>query len=340
MEKKIDSILDDVQKEVSKLDTTSKCQDLRVKYLGKSGIITDLLKLLKDVGTENKPQMGAMINKAKATIETLISDKEAELKSQELNKKLLTEKIDVTIDKPARERGSLHPITLEFNTWAKILTGMGFSQIDGPEIDFDKYNFELVNVPKDHPARDMQDTYFITPEILLRTQTSNTQPRAMQKLKPPFKVFSYGMVFRKDEIDATHTASFHQLEGIYIDEKVGLADLKSMLEIAIKKYLGDKTKIKFRSSYFPFTEPSVEVDAVCPACSGKGCPACKFAGGYEILGAGMIHPRVLEMNGIDSKKYSGYAFGLGFDRFPKMKYKIPYPQLYYDNDVRFLKQFK
>ena len=323
-----------------------QCQDLnalgslRSKYLGKSSQIATLMKTLKDIPVDQKPVIGSLIHQTKQELDEYITNKEADLKAIILNQKLQSEKIDVTIEKPFKEKGSIHPINLELQRLEKILTGMGFSQINGPEIDYDTYNFELVNVPKDHPARDMQDSLFITKDILLRTQTSNAQPRAMQNIKPPFKVFCAGRVFRKDEIDATHTPAFYQVEGIYIDKKVSMADLKSTITEILKEYLGEGTKTSFRSSYFPFTEPSVEVDAVCNICNGKGCPACKFVGGYEILGAGMIHPKVLEMNGIDSKKYSGYAFGFGFDRFPKMKYKIPYAKYMFEHDVRFLRQFK
>lgn len=323
-----------------------QCQDLnelgalRSKYLGKNSDITSLMKTLKDISADQKPIIGSLIHQTKQELDTLITEKEEYLKNIILNQKLQSEKIDVTIEKPFKEKGSIHPINLELQRLEKILTGMGFSQINGPEIDYDTYNFELVNVPKDHPARDMQDSLFITKDILLRTQTSNAQPRAMQTIKPPFKVFCAGRVFRKDEIDATHTPAFYQVEGIYIDKKVSMADLKSTITEILKEYLGEGTKTSFRSSYFPFTEPSVEVDAVCNICNGKGCPACKFVGGYEILGAGMIHPKVLEMNGIDSKKYSGYAFGFGFDRFPKMRYKIPYAKYMFEHDVRFLRQFK
>lgn len=340
MEEKIYELINEISKKVANAFSSAEISEIKNEYLGKNGQISGLSRVMRDIPNEEKPVVGALINKAKIDAENLILTKEKSIKDEELEKALLSEKIDVTLDKSSKQRGGYHPFSLEFKKWASILTGMGFSQIDGPEIDIDKYNFELLNVPKDHPARDMQDTYFLSSDILLRTQTSNTQPRAMQSLKPPFKVFSYGMVFRKDDIDATHTASFNQLEGIYIDKNVGLADLKAMLEIAIKKYFGDKTKIRFRSSFFPFTEPSVEVDMVCPSCGGKGCVACKGVGGYEILGAGMVHPKVLEANGIDSKVYSGFAFGLGFDRFTKSKYKVPYSALFYENDVRFLKQFK
>ena len=340
MEEVIQNLTKELEEKITKVATINEVQELKNEFIGKNGKITELNKGMRDVSPEDRPKIGALIHSAKVFAEEKITEIEKNLEAKALSEKLLKEDIDVTLDKKHRERGAYHPFSLEAKRLGEILTGMGFSQIDGPEIDYDKFNFELLNVPKDHPARDMQDTYYITNEILLRTQTSNTQPRAMQNLKPPFKVFSYGMVFRKDDIDATHTASFNQLEGIYIDENVGLADLKIMLEKLIKEYYGDKAKIRFRSSFFPFTEPSVEVDMVCSNCGGKGCEACKGVGGFEILGAGMVHPNVLEANGIDSKKYSGYAFGLGFDRFVKDKYKVPFSPLFYENDIRFLKQFK
>lgn len=340
MQDKINEILDYVKEKIENVKTSAECQTLRVETLGKSGKITELFRYMKEVPVEQKQAIGQLLNTAKVQAENIISAKETFLADAELNEKLMKEKVDVTLDLNEEEIGALHPVTIDFMRMADILTGMGFSQIDGPEIELDKYNFELVNVPKDHPSRDMQDSLYITNEILMRTQTSNTQPRAMERIKPPFKVFSFGRVFRKDEIDATHTPAFHQLEGIYIDKKVSLADLKHDLSLILKKYLGEATKTKFRASFFPFTEPSVEVDAECNVCKGKGCPACKGAGQYEILGAGMIHPHVLEMNGIDPEVYSGYAFGFGFDRFPKMRYKIPNAKVMFENDVRFIKQFK
>ena len=340
MQQRINEILSYTKEKIEAIQTSAECQNLRVEILGKSGKLTELFRFMKEVPVEQKQAVGAMLNSAKQEAEKMIGSKETFLADKELNEKLMKEKIDVTLDMNTEDVGALHPVTIDFIRMGEILTGMGFSQIDGPEIELDKYNFELVNVPKDHPSRDMQDSLYITPEILMRTQTSNTQPRAMEKIKPPFKVFSFGRVFRKDEIDATHTPAFHQLEGIYIDKKVSLADLKHDLSLILKKYLGESTKTKFRASFFPFTEPSVEVDAECNVCKGKGCPACKGAGQYEILGAGMIHPHVLEMNGIDPEVYSGYAFGFGFDRFPKMRYKIPNAKVMFENDVRFIKQFK
>ena len=340
MQDKINEILDYVKEKIENVKTSAECQTLRVETLGKSGKITELFRYMKEVPVEQKQAIGQLLNTAKVQAENIISAKETFLADAELNEKLMKEKVDVTLDLNEEEIGALHPVTIDFMRMADILTGMGFSQIDGPEIELDKYNFELVNVPKDHPSRDMQDSLYITNEILMRTQTSNTQPRAMERIKPPFKVFSFGRVFRKDEIDATHTPAFHQLEGIYIDKKVSLADLKHDLSLILKKYLGEATKTKFRASFFPFTEPSVEVDAECNVCKGKGCPACKGAGQYEILGAGMIHPHVLEMNGIDPEVYSGYAFGFGFDRFPKMRYKIPNAKVMFENDIRFIRNFK
>ena len=340
MQERISKIEKEVKEKLELVKTSAECQALRVEFLGKSGKVTELFRFMKEVPADQKQSVGKLLNDAKVKIEADISAKEVLLADSELEAKLMNEKIDVTLDLNADEIGALHPVTIDFIRMGEILTGMGFSQIDGPEIELDKYNFELVNVPKDHPSRDMQDSLYITPEILLRTQTSNTQPRAMERIKPPFKVFSFGRVFRKDEIDATHTPAFHQLEGIYIDKKVSLADLKHDLTLILQKYLGESTKTKFRASFFPFTEPSVEVDAECNVCKGKGCAACKGAGQYEILGAGMIHPHVLELNGIDPNEYSGYAFGFGFDRFPKMRYKIPNAKVMFENDIRFIKQFK
>jgi phenylalanyl-tRNA synthetase alpha chain len=340
MENKILEIKNNAINEIKDIKNLEQLNAFRVKFAGKQGLLTEVMRGMRDVSAEDRPRIGALVNEIRTFIEGSISEIENKLNEEKINEKLANEKVDVTLDKPKRQRGSLHPITIDLMRMTEILNGLGFSQIDGPEMEYDKYNFELVNVPKDHPARDMQDTYYITNDILLRTQTSNTQPRAMETIKPPFKVFSMGRVFRKDEIDATHTPAFYQVEGIYIDEKVGMADLKNTIETILKSYLGGNTNTKFRASFFPFTEPSVEVDATCNICNGKGCPACKFTGCYEILGAGMIHPKVLELNGIDSKKYSGFAFGFGFDRFPKMRYKIPFARMMFEHDVRFLRQFK
>lgn len=339
MEKNILKIKKDASEEIKSVKTLEELNAFRVKYSGKQGLLTSVMRGMRDVSKEERPKIGVLLTEVRSFLENSISSIEKKLNEERINKKLATEKIDITLNKPKRQRGSLHPITTELMRMSEILIGMGFTQIDGPEMEYDKYNFELVNVPKNHPARDMQDTYFITNDIVLRTQTSNSQPRAMESIKPPFKVFNMGRVFRKDEIDATHTPAFYQVEGLYVDEKVSMADLKNTIETILKKYLGDNTKTRFRASFFPFTEPSVEVDAECNICHGKGCPACKFVGGYEILGAGMVHPKVLELNGIDSSKYSGFAFGFGFDRFPKMKYKIPFARMMFEHDVRFLKQF-
>lgn len=340
MNEKLKLIHDELTSELQATTTTTQLQNLRVKYLGKSGLITAQLRELKDLPVEEKKQAGAMINLLKQSATELIDNAEKIAKAKELEAKLLSEKIDITLNKSYKSRGSLHPLTIDMMRMAEILNGLGYTQIDGPEIEYDKYNFELLNIPKSHPAREMQDTYYISDDILLRTQTSNTQPRAMEFLKPPFKVYSIGRVFRKDELDATHTPAFYQVEGLVIDEKLNMADLKNALSVLVNTFLDGVAEIRFRPSYFPFTEPSVEVDAKCNICNGKGCPSCKNAGWFEILGAGMVHPRVLELNGIDSKKYCGYAFGFGFDRFPKMKYKIPLAKMMFEHDLRILRQFK
>ncbi|MDR0850416.1 MAG: phenylalanine--tRNA ligase subunit alpha [Christensenellaceae bacterium] len=340
MKQNLEHILNELKASLSKVATSAECQNLKVKVLGKSGSLTEILKNLKDVPSAERPVLGSLINTAKTQAEEWITEKETSLKKQETQVKLMSEKVDVTLSKRGRERGNLHPLSLDLIKLCNVMKGLGFSQIDGPEIDLDKFNFELVNLPKDHPARDMQDTFYITENILLRTQTSNAQPRAMQNIKLPFKAFCPGRCFRRDEYDATHTPSFFQFEGIYIDEKVSMVDLKATLDAVARQIMGEDVKIKLRGSYFPFTEPSVEGDIVCSVCMGKGCSACKNTGGFELFGAGMIHPKVLEMNGIDSKKYSGFAFGFGFDRVVKNHYKIPYSRLMYENDIRFLKQFR
>lgn len=340
MEQQLSQILNEAKARINEAADTKACNEVRVKFFGKSSALTELKKSLKDVPAEERPQAGARINEVYDEIDKLLNKKQNDFKKQELDEKLLKEKVDVTLKIKKQEAGNLHPLTLGVMKFGEILTGMGFSEITGPEIEWDKYNFELLNIPASHPARDMQDTFYITDSILLRTQTSNTQPRAMETLKPPFKVFSAGRVFRRDEFDTTHSPSFYQVEGLYIDKNVNMADLKNTLTVILKKLLGEDTQIKFRASYFPFTEPSVEVDVVCNICKGKGCPSCKNAGCFELLGAGLVHPKVLEANGIDSKIYSGFAFGIGIERVIKSGFKIPDTRLLYENDIRFLKQFK
>ncbi len=326
-------------KEINEVNSLSELNNLKVKYLGKTGLITEELKNLRNVPNEQKAALGAEINSVKKQIEEMLNESDKSLKAREIEERLKKEQIDVTLDINPTHIGSLHPLTIEINKISNILINLGFTQVDGPEIELDKYNFEMLNVPKDHPARDMQDTFYITDNILLRSQTSNTQARAMLNLKPPFKVFSPGRVYRND-LDATHIPAFYQIEGMYVDENVSMADLKNVLLQICQNVFGNNTQIRFRSSYFPFTEPSVEVDISCPYCSGKGCNLCKQTKWIEILGAGMVHPNVLEAGGIDSKKYSGYAFGFGLDRVAMLDQKVNDIRNFVDNNVKFLKMFK
>lgn len=312
-------------------------QELKVKYLGKSGELTALLKSIRDLPIEEKPAFGAKVNQLRNLLEDSFEAKSKQLKSYELKRKLQEERIDVSISSsPAW--GALHPVTLVENQISDLLVSMGFEVLSGPEIETDYYNFQALNIPADHPARDMQDTFYLSDGILLRTQTSAVQARLMEKQKPPIKMICPGKVFRSDS-DSSHSPVFHQMEGLVVDENVTLCDLKGTLEYLAKNLFGKQTQVRFRPSYFPFTEPSVEVDLTCSNCGGKGCSLCKGTGWIEVLGAGMVNPAVLEMSGIDSEKYTGFAFGLGIERMAMIKYGIPDIRLFYENDKRFLKQF-
>lgn len=339
MEEKLKQIKEILSKELFEAKNASDVALIKAKYLGKQGQISELLKGMKDVPIEQKAKVGAMINACKVEAEEAIKQTENTIIEKELEEKLLSEKIDVTLNKKFHKKGSLHPILESMEKISQILIELGFKQGDGPEVEIEKYNFERLNTPKGHPARDMQDTFYINGDILLRTQTSSAQARILEGNKPPFKFFAPGRVFRLDDLDATHAPAFYQVEGIVVDEKLSMADLKNTLLVILKKLLGEKTHIRFRTSYFPFTEPSVEVDATCNFCDGKGCPACKGQGYIEMLGAGMVHPKVLEDAGIDSKKYSGYAFAFGIDRMSKMEHEVLDMRSFYSNDTRFLDQF-
>lgn len=313
--------------------------DIRVEYLGKQGKLTNLLHSMKDVNKEDRPKVGQLINLAREEIENKLKNLQIKLNEKVLEEKMLKEKIDITEPSKIIEKGEIHPLHKVFDKLIDACVAMGFTVITGPEVEYDYYNFEALNVPKDHPARDMQDTFFITDNILLRSQTSSVQVRAMQSMKPPFKIVSPGRTYRADS-DATHSPVFHQFEGLVVDENVSMIDLKSMLTELLKMLFGENTKIRFRPSYFPFTEPSVEVDATCPSCAGKGCRLCKNTGYMELLGAGMVNPKVLEMSGIDSNKYSGFAFGPGVDRLAMVVNKIPDLRMIFENDIKFLEQMK
>ena len=323
---------------ISKAKDSREIGELRVKYLGKSGEYTGLLRGLKDVAPAERSTIGKLINEGKQRIEEMLAKAEAVFRAKEEEKKLRSERIDVTLSR-GTSIGSTHPITKVKNDILNTFIGLGFSVKEGPEIETDYYNFQTLGIPADHPARDMQDTFYISENILLRTHTSPMQSRTMLSQKPPIRIVVPGKVYRADD-DATHSPIFNQIEGLCVEEGISLAHLKNMLEIFAKSTFTPDTKVRFRPSYFPFTEPSVEVDISCSMCGGKGCRLCKGTGWIEILGAGIVNPVVLENCGIDSKKYSGFAFGFGIDRIAMLKYGIPDIRLLYENDINFLKQYK
>lgn len=342
MEEKLEKLRKEAAEFVKeKAATLAELNDIRVKYLGKKGEITGLLRGLGALSAEDRPRVGQIVNKAREELEQLIAEKKAALDAAELARKLADEKIDVTLPGRKLPTGNLHPLTLTLNRIKNIFMDMGFSVEEGPEIERDYFNFEALNLPKDHPARDMQDSFYITEEILMRTQTSPVQARTMQAHEPnsPIRMIAPGRVYRRDDYDATHSPMFTQVEGLVIDEGISFADLKGTLEVFLHKIFSDDVGVRFRPSFFPFTEPSAEVDISCVMCHGKGCRVCKGTGWLEILGAGMVHPHVLEMSGYDPKKVSGFAFGLGVERIAMLSYGIDDLRLFYDNDVRFLKQF-
>ena len=307
--------------------------------LGKKGELTAILKGMKDVPAEEKPEMGRIVNEAREAIEAAIKEADDKIKKAELEKRLKDEVIDVTLPSRKNKKGHRHPNRIALEEVEKIFIGMGYEVVQGPEVEYDYYNFEALNIPANHPAKDEQDTFYINDKIVLRTQTSPVQVREMEKGKIPIRMIAPGRVFRADEVDATHSPCFHQIEGMVIDEGITFADLKGTLEVFAKKLFGDNVSLKFRPHHFPFTEPSAEVDVTCFKCGGKGCRMCKGEGWIEILGCGMIHPKVLERCNVDTEKYSGFAFGIGLERIALLKYEIDDMRLLYENDVRFLGQF-
>ena len=339
MGKTLEEIRKEAAEKISSSATVEALDEIRVSILGKKGELTQILKSMKDIAPEERPKVGQMVNEVRAMLEENI-----EAKKKELNRKLLTEKmkretIDVTLPGTRLMRGHKHPNQIALEDLEKVFIGMGYEVVEGPEVEFDRYNFELLNIPANHPAKDEQDTFYITKDILLRTQTSSVQARIMEQGKLPIKIISPGRVFRSDEVDATHSPSFHQVEGLVVDKGITMADLKGTLDQFAKNFFGPETKTKLRPHHFPFTEPSAEVDVTCFKCHGKGCSVCKGSGWIEILGCGMVHPHVLEMCGIDPNEYSGFAFGIGLERVALLKYEIDDMRLLYENDIRFLKQF-
>lgn len=339
MQEKLEAIRREIEAGIGHANSRKELFELKMKYLGKTGEITALLKGMRDVPAEERPAMGKLVNDVRSWAEELFAAREEELKAKELSEKYASEKIDVTM--PARfvGTGSVHPVTLVRRELIDIFAGMGFDVFEGPEIEKDYYNFQALNIPADHPARDMQDTFFITGEYLLRSQTSSGQIRVMENKKPPVKVLSPGRVYRSDS-DATHSPMFHQMEGLVVDKGITLNDLKGLLDEFARRMFNSETKTRLRPSYFPFTEPSVEVDLSCSNCGGKGCRICKGTGWIEVLGAGMVNRRVLENCGVDPDVYTGFAFGMGLERIAMIKYGINDIRLMFEGDVRFLKQFK
>ncbi len=339
MQNKINEIYKSALSAISAANDLKAIDDIRVAFLGKSGSVTGLLKGMRDFAPEDRPKVGQMVNDLREKISNALAEKESLLKEAELKKAILSESVDVTMPGKKEDLGSLHPINLVRNELIEAFAGMGFEIFEGPEIELDEYNFRLLNIPQDHPARDMQDTLYITDNILLRTQTSSGQARVMQSKNPPLKILSPGKVYRADD-DATHSPMFHQMEGLVVDKNITLCDLKGTLEAFLKKMFNGDLKTRFRPSYFPFTEPSVEVDVTCFECKGKGCHLCKGTGWIEVLGAGIVNRRVLENCNIDPDEYQGFAFGIGLERIAMLKYGIPDIRLFFENDIRFLKQFK
>lgn len=312
---------------------------LRIKYLGKKGELTAVLRGMGKLSAEERPVIGQLANDIRGEIEAEIEKKSAAMKTAALDAKLKAEKLDVTIPGTKVPVGKPHPLAMVQRQLEEIFLGMGYSIAEGPEVEYDYYNFQALNIPPDHPARDTQDTFYITENILLRSQTSPVQARVMEQQKPPIKIISPGRVYRSDAVDATHSPLFHQCEGLVVDKGITMGDLKGTLEMFAQTMFGAETRIRFRPHHFPFTEPSAEVDVSCFACGGKGCRLCKGEGWIEILGAGMVHPNVLRMCGIDPEVYSGFAFGLGIERIVMLKYHIDDMRHLYENDVRFLHQF-
>lgn len=339
MKEKLDEIRAAASSAISAAETEKEIEELRVRFLGKKGELTAILKQMGSLSAEERPVMGQLVNEAKQKTEELINEKKSEIKEKATQLKLKAETIDITMPGKAVKTGGLHPLNTVLDDMIDIFQSMGFDVVDGPEVETDHYNFECLNVPADHPARDMQDTFYLGENLLLRTQTSAAQIRTMENRKPPIRVICPGRVYRADEVDATHSPVFHQIEGLVVDKGITMCDLKGVLEQFAHEIYGPETDVKFRPSFFPFTEPSVEVDVTCSECGGKGCRVCKGSGWIEILGAGMVHPRVLKSCGIDPDEYSGFAFGIGLDRLTTTRYKISDIRLLFENDKRFLEQF-
>lgn len=339
MKDKLKKILDDAMTQIDSSEHLDRLNEIKVSFLGKKGELTSVLKAMKEVAPEDRPKVGQLVNEARKAIEEKLDEKRDIFEKAVLEEKLKSETIDVTLPGKKLAMGHSHPNTTTLEEVEDIFVGMGYEVVEGPEIEYDYYNFEALNIPDNHPAKDEQDTFYITKDILLRTQTSSVQVHEMEKGKLPIRMIAPGRVFRSDEVDATHSPTFHQIEGLVIDKDITFADLKGTLQEFAKRLFGEDTKVKFRPHHFQFTEPSAEMDVTCFKCGGKGCRFCKGSGWVEILGCGMVHPHVLEMSGIDPEEYTGFAFGVGLERITLFKYEIDDMRLLYENDTRFLKQF-
>ena len=345
MKDKLQAIREEALKQIRESNRLDKLNEVRVSFLGKKGELTAVLKGMKNVDPKERPFVGQMVNETREAIEEFLEETKKKLEEKAREEKMRQEVIDVTLPAKKINVGHRHPNTIALEEVERIFVGMGYEVVEGPEIEYDLYNFEKLNIPANHPAKDEQDTFYINKDIVLRTQTSPVQARIMEQGKLPIRMIAPGRVFRSDEVDATHSPSFHQIEGLVVDKNITFADLKGTLEEFAKQLFGPETKTKFRPHHFPFTEPSAEVDVSCFKCGGSGeieghsCRFCKGSGWIEILGCGMVHPHVFEMCGIDPEEYTGFAFGVGLERIALLKYEIDDMRELYKNDIRFLKQF-
>ena len=339
MQEKLARIKEEALAKLNAAGTMDTLNEIRLAYLGKKGELTEVLKGMRDVAPEDRPKVGEWVNTTRKAIEERLASAQKEIAEKALEARLKAETVDVTLPAKLPEIGHRHPNTLALEELERVFIGMGYEVVEGPEVEYDYYNFEALNIPANHPAKDEQDTFYVNDKILLRTQTSPVQVRVMEKTKPPIRIVAPGRVFRSDDVDATHSPCFNQVEGLVIDKNITFADLKGTLAQFAREMFGQETKVKFRPHHFPFTEPSAEMDVSCFKCGGKGCRMCKGSGWIEILGCGMVHPKVLKMSGIDPEEYSGFAFGIGLERITLLKYEIDDMRLLYENDERFLKQF-
>ncbi len=339
MKQQLEQIRQAAEESLKTIDSIAGLEEIRVKFLGKKGELTSVLRGMGQLSAEERPVIGQLANQVRSFIEEELDKAKEKLEQAELEQKLSSETLDVTVPGKKWSVGKTHPLTTVLDELKNIFIGMGFSIAEGPEVEYDYYNFEALNLPKNHPARDTQDTFYINDNIVLRTQTSPMQVRVMEKQQPPIRIIAPGRVFRSDAVDATHSPVFHQIEGLVVDKGITMGDLKGTLEVFVKKLYGEEVKVRFRPHHFPFTEPSAEMDISCFVCGGEGCRVCKGEGWIEILGCGMVHPKVLKNCGIDPEVYSGFAFGIGLERIVMRRYDIDDLRLFFENDVRFLKQF-